>query len=150
MGRMDWVPCCTFHDVNSVHFKSLLDSDILVFLPHRHLHLHVLSADLVSERMKNKKHYNSFHPSLGFFLHIDDVLSWFEAEPSYFSRVCRFGIVDEVDSFLGPLELDGTTGCQVTRSFAQRRLGMLEMQKDHEEHPNPQTAFARGIRQSCN
>ncbi|KAH6918642.1 HIT-like domain-containing protein [Coprinopsis sp. MPI-PUGE-AT-0042] len=52
-----------------------------------HLHLHVLSADLVSERMKNKKHYNSFHPSLGFFLHISDVLEWFDATPEYFKDV---------------------------------------------------------------
>ncbi|PFH54409.1 hypothetical protein AMATHDRAFT_72895 [Amanita thiersii Skay4041] len=43
-----------------------------------HLHLHVLSADMCSERMKNKKHYNSFHPELGFFLDIDTVLSWFD------------------------------------------------------------------------
>ncbi|KAF8921356.1 HIT-like domain-containing protein, partial [Mucidula mucida] len=52
-----------------------------------HLHLHVLSADLCSERMKNKKHYNSFHPKLGFFLDINEVVSWFEAEPSYYSTV---------------------------------------------------------------
>ncbi len=53
----------------------------------RHLHLHVLSGDLCSERLKNKKHYNSFHPGLGFFLHVDDVLSWFDAESSYFQNV---------------------------------------------------------------
>lgn len=53
----------------------------------RHLHLHVISADLVSERMKNKKHYNSFHPSLGFFLHMSDVLEWFDATPEYFNDV---------------------------------------------------------------
>ncbi|KAF5365684.1 hypothetical protein D9758_003200 [Tetrapyrgos nigripes] len=49
-----------------------------------HLHLHVLSADLCSPKMKNKKHYNSFHPKLGFFLHIEEVLSWFDSDPSYF------------------------------------------------------------------
>ncbi|KDR81553.1 hypothetical protein GALMADRAFT_59127 [Galerina marginata CBS 339.88] len=54
-----------------------------------HIHLHVLSADLCSEKMKNKKHYNSFHPKLGFFLHIDDVLSWFEAEPSYYANLVK-------------------------------------------------------------
>ncbi|KAF8628452.1 hypothetical protein AX15_003967 [Amanita polypyramis BW_CC] len=47
-----------------------------------HLHLHVLSADLCSEKMKNKKHYNSFHPKLGFFLDIDTVISWFDATQS--------------------------------------------------------------------
>jgi aprataxin len=54
-----------------------------------HLHLHVLSSDLCSEKMKHKKHYNSFHPKLGFFLHLHEVLSWFDAAPSYFERMSR-------------------------------------------------------------
>lgn len=54
----------------------------------RHLHLHVLSNDLCSEKMKHKKHYNSFHPKLGYFVHLDEVLSWFDEDPSYFARVC--------------------------------------------------------------
>lgn len=54
-----------------------------------HLHLHVLSADLYSPKMKLKKHYNSFHPSLGFFLHLKDVLSWFDAVPSYYQRMIK-------------------------------------------------------------
>lgn len=53
----------------------------------RHLHLHVLSDDLCSEKMKHKKHYNSFHPKLGYFLHLHEVLSWFDEEPSYYERV---------------------------------------------------------------
>ena len=53
----------------------------------RHLHLHVISADLRSDKMKNKKHYNSFHPKLGFFIHFDEVMSWFEAEPSFYKQV---------------------------------------------------------------
>ncbi|KAK7693437.1 hypothetical protein QCA50_003005 [Cerrena zonata] len=52
-----------------------------------HLHLHVLSADLCSPAMKIKKHYNSFHPKVGFFQSIDEILSWFAAEPSYFSTI---------------------------------------------------------------
>ncbi|KJA20211.1 hypothetical protein HYPSUDRAFT_142540 [Hypholoma sublateritium FD-334 SS-4] len=52
-----------------------------------HLHLHVLSADLCSDKLKHKKHYNSFHPKLGFFLHLDDVLSWFDAEPTYYEHM---------------------------------------------------------------
>lgn len=52
-----------------------------------HLHLHVLSADLCSPSMKLKKHYNSFNPKHGFFLHLDEVLSWLDAEPSYFQTV---------------------------------------------------------------
>lgn len=54
-----------------------------------HLHLHVLSADLYSPKMKLKKHYNSFHPNLGFFLHLKDVLSWFDAVPSYYQRMIK-------------------------------------------------------------
>ncbi|KAJ6502605.1 HIT-like domain-containing protein [Mycena sanguinolenta] len=54
-----------------------------------HLHLHVLSDDLLSDRMKNKKHYNSFHPKLGFFLHMDEVLSWFDAEDSYYNSMVK-------------------------------------------------------------
>ncbi|KAJ3486610.1 hypothetical protein NLI96_g4134 [Meripilus lineatus] len=54
-----------------------------------HLHLHVISADLCSPSMKVKKHYNSFHPKLGFFLSLDDVLSWFDATPSYFQTVSQ-------------------------------------------------------------
>ncbi|GJE86923.1 HIT-like domain-containing protein [Phanerochaete sordida] len=52
----------------------------------KHLHLHVMSADLCSDAMKIKKHYNSFHPQRGFFLHLHEVLSWFEAEPSFYAR----------------------------------------------------------------
>ncbi|EIN07393.1 HIT-like protein, partial [Punctularia strigosozonata HHB-11173 SS5] len=52
-----------------------------------HLHLHVLSADLVSSAMKNKRHYNSFHPTRGFFLHLDEVLSWFDSDDSSFATM---------------------------------------------------------------
>lgn len=54
-----------------------------------HLHLHVISGDLCSPKLKNKKHYNSFHPKLGFFLHLSDVLSWFDADPSYFEMMSQ-------------------------------------------------------------
>ena len=45
---------------------------------HSHIHMHIISEDLCSKNLKTKKHYNSFHPSLGFFLLLDDVLSWFD------------------------------------------------------------------------
>ncbi|KAL1735303.1 hypothetical protein EV714DRAFT_200995 [Schizophyllum commune] len=51
-----------------------------------HVHLHVISADMHSEHLKNKKHYNSFHPKLGFFIHLDDILDWFEAVPSVWRK----------------------------------------------------------------
>lgn len=45
--------------------------------PHlRHLHLHVISDDLTSPSLKNKKHYNSFRPDLGFFVPLGDVQQW--------------------------------------------------------------------------
>ncbi|KZT67782.1 HIT-like protein [Daedalea quercina L-15889] len=54
-----------------------------------HIHLHVLSADLCSPAMKNKKHYNSFHPKRGFFISLSDVQEWLEADPSYFSTMSQ-------------------------------------------------------------
>ncbi|SGY23964.1 BQ5605_C019g08999 [Microbotryum silenes-dioicae] len=62
----------------------------------RHVHLHVISSDLISPKLKNKnfvilrnpltpssnsraRHYNSFHPSLGFFLHLTKVIEQVEA-----------------------------------------------------------------------
>lgn len=55
-----------------------------------HIHLHIISDDLHAETLKTKKHYNSFHPRLGFFLHLDEVLSWFEEDKTeaYFKSVC--------------------------------------------------------------
>jgi hypothetical protein len=52
-----------------------------------HLHMHIISSDLCSPSLKNKKHYNSFHPKLGFFLHLDDVLEWFDGVDSHYQMV---------------------------------------------------------------
>ena len=62
----------------------------------RHIHLHVMSADLCSPAMKNTKHYNSFHPKRGFFISLSDVQEWLEAEPSYFATVSL--LVDTITS----------------------------------------------------
>ncbi|KAI0797985.1 HIT-like domain-containing protein [Abortiporus biennis] len=48
-----------------------------------HIHLHVISADLVSPKMSNKKHYNTFSPKIGIFIKLKTVLEWFEAVPSF-------------------------------------------------------------------
>ncbi|TKA57937.1 hypothetical protein B0A53_00339 [Rhodotorula sp. CCFEE 5036] len=45
----------------------------------RHVHLHVISTDFLSPKLKNKKHWNSFHPTLGYFLHLSDVIAAVEA-----------------------------------------------------------------------
>ncbi|KAJ7632564.1 HIT-like domain-containing protein [Roridomyces roridus] len=68
-----WGICTGFHAVPSMN----------------HVHLHVISDDFCSDRLKNKKHYNSFHPKLGFFISLDEVLSWFEATPSYYSSMIK-------------------------------------------------------------
>ncbi|GAA5840487.1 hypothetical protein JCM3766R1_000302 [Sporobolomyces carnicolor] len=44
----------------------------------KHVHLHVISSDMISDRLKNKKHWNSFDPNLGFFLHLSDVMEGVE------------------------------------------------------------------------
>ncbi|KZS99263.1 hypothetical protein SISNIDRAFT_448138 [Sistotremastrum niveocremeum HHB9708] len=54
-----------------------------------HLHLHVISSDLCAPALKNKKHYNSFHSKLGFFLHLNDVLEWFDATESHFKTMAK-------------------------------------------------------------
>ncbi|KAI6150540.1 HIT-like domain-containing protein, partial [Pisolithus tinctorius] len=59
-----------------------------------HLHLHVISSDLCSPKLKTKKHYNSFHPKLGFFQHLSDVLSWFDADQSYFEMMSQLRKID--------------------------------------------------------
>ncbi|OAX38652.1 HIT-like protein [Rhizopogon vinicolor AM-OR11-026] len=78
-----------------------------------HLHLHILSADLCSPRMKLKKHYNSFHPKLGFFLHLSDVLSWFDAEPSYYQTISQLKM-----SEYEPLLKDDLSCWKCDRSFS--------------------------------
>lgn len=44
----------------------------------RHVHLHLISNDLVSPNLKTKKHYNSFRPDLGFFVSLREVQGWIE------------------------------------------------------------------------
>ncbi|KAL5529667.1 hypothetical protein ACEPAG_5652 [Sanghuangporus baumii] len=61
-----------------------------------HIHLHVISEDLCAPGLKTKKHYNSFHPKLGFFLHINDVLSWFdEGNAESYMRSPKMARLDE-------------------------------------------------------
>ncbi|GAC93538.1 hypothetical protein PHSY_001103 [Pseudozyma hubeiensis SY62] len=90
-----------------------------------HLHLHVVSMDLVSDRLKHKKHYLSFHPSVGFALRLDKVQDMVregkktlpKSEGTY-ERLLR-----------GPLESHHT--CQVFRFFPELKahLDMYWRQK---------------------
>ena len=43
------------------------------------IHLHAISEDLVSPRLKHAKHYLSFHPTHGFSLSLDTVAGLVEA-----------------------------------------------------------------------
>ena len=53
------------------------------------MHIHIVSDDFSTEGLKTKKHANSFHPKLGFFIHLDDVISWYEpdVDPTWFAMV---------------------------------------------------------------
>ena len=52
----------------------------------RHLELHVVSRDLIG-KYRNPIQYNSFHPDLGYFLHLQDVLDYFDAVESSWLQV---------------------------------------------------------------
>ena len=147
MGNMDWVSRRAFHGVSLTHngFITLYLED------HRHLHLHVLSSDLCSPSMKQKKHYNSFHPKTGFFLDIDKVLSWFDAEPSYFASVgVSFSSSEDLFLFGGEpyytrSVTDVKTRCKNIRTNSEGRIGMLALWIRNEEYACTQSASSRGM-----
>ncbi|KAN0061825.1 aprataxin-like protein [Thecaphora frezii] len=63
-----------------------------------HVHLHVISDDLVSDRLKNKKHYQSFHPTHGFWLDLDEVETYIANKglprpDSYYESLLRSPLV---------------------------------------------------------
>jgi aprataxin len=49
----------------------------------RHLHLHVISDEMIAPAMKTKKHYNSFRPDLGFFVPLVEVQRWLQQDEGY-------------------------------------------------------------------
>jgi len=49
----------------------------------KHLHLHVISDDMISTSLKTKKHYNSFRPDLGFFIPLAEVQRWLRQDEEY-------------------------------------------------------------------
>ena len=48
-----------------------------------------MSTDFREKALKTKRHLNSFHPKLGFFIHLEDVLSWLEpdVDPTWYEMV---------------------------------------------------------------
>lgn len=92
MYGFKWDIWIGFHPVPSMEYVPTRLSTIALVLTHvlstpRHLHLHIISADLCSTALKNKKHYNSFHPKHGFFLDLSEVLEWLDAEQTFFEMV---------------------------------------------------------------
>ena len=152
MGDLDRISCNSEHGVRPRAFLPVfrsISSLRHVPLPCRHLHLHVLSNDLCSEKMKHKKHYNSYHPHLGFFLHLHEVLSWFDEEPSYFERVC-FGPMSRPSIHIPQLAstpTDVPTQEERVRASSQRDLVLLEMRTGHEEHAAAESPPARRVGQ---
>ncbi|KAL7423152.1 aprataxin-like protein [Cryptotrichosporon argae] len=51
-----------------------------------HLHLHVISTDLVAPALKTKRHYNTFRPAHGFFLDAADVIGWLASGADVFRQ----------------------------------------------------------------
>lgn len=47
-----------------------------------------MSSDLVAPALKNKKHYNSFSPGLGFWLPLATVRSWVETGDREVRVIC--------------------------------------------------------------
>jgi aprataxin len=82
-----WDVHAGFHAVPSMEYAHMLPSGMRILIKSRHIHLHVISSDLTSQALKTKKHYNSFHPKLGFFLPLDKVISWLDAVPEKFDEV---------------------------------------------------------------
>lgn len=87
----------------------------------RHLHLHVISDDLVSSSLKTKKHYNSFNPNLGFFVPLDeaDDVSLVRDECPSVRSGCA-SVESNVDTSLGNLARASTGTLLLRVSHVQR------------------------------
>jgi aprataxin len=64
------------------------------------VHLHVISSDLVADRLRHKKHYLSFHPHVGFWLPLGEVVEMqrkgkktLPRAPHYYERLLRGPLV---------------------------------------------------------
>lgn len=72
-----------------------------------HLHLHVISSDLVSPYLKHKQHYNSFRPDSGFFIHLHEVITWLADDSSQAYLQTQLGVSSAV--ILSELTIDIVT-----------------------------------------
>jgi len=76
-----------------------------------HIHLHIISSDFISPTLKIKKHWNSFNPKHGFFLHLKDVLGWLDLPEAGLQEHIR------LTSQSGPLLKDTMTCWKCHLSF---------------------------------
>jgi hypothetical protein len=95
--------------------------------------------------MKSKKHANSFNPKLGFFLHLDDVLEWFDAEPSFYDTV-RHILAGNLARFL-ILSSISDIGPQAKPVFQASQGGtfVLAMWPRYEKYANVESTSAKGM-----
>ncbi|SPO36464.1 uncharacterized protein PSFLO_01935 [Pseudozyma flocculosa] len=100
------------------------------------VHLHVISSDLVSDRLKNKKHYLSFHPDNGFWLSLREAESYIPSK--------KLPHPDKhYESLLkGPLvsHYDGST----FRYLSELKVHLVEQWRQDLKTRRPVTATASG------
>jgi len=85
--------------------------------------------------MKLKKHYNSFHPSRGFFLPLEDVRGWLDAEPSYFETMR-----DLKASVYEPLLKEGLTCWRCGASMKNIPTLKRHLQEEHDKEAKTEKA----------
>jgi hypothetical protein len=90
MGHMDRLPRRTVDGVRSqLLSRSHAHALINATRRDRHLHLHVISADLTAPALKTKRHYNSFSPRTGFFVPLTEVRAWFNDDGAKVRKNCK-------------------------------------------------------------
>jgi len=101
-----------------------------------HVHLHVISNDLCAKGMKDKKHYNSFHPKLGFFLPLEEVIDWFDSVDEYYMRMARLPESEYAPKLKEPLEC-WRPGCR--KEFKQMPLLKKHLQEEFDKETKRET-----------
>lgn len=78
MPSSPWLTCtCELHrEGDFTQSISMLVVCLTEWVPFCPCIRHIISQDFISDALKNKKHWNSFNPDHGFFLHLDDLLEW--------------------------------------------------------------------------
>jgi hypothetical protein len=87
MGGFYGVPCLHLARVElQVHFVSIQVTQPVITTYYSHIHLHLISSDFISPHLR-EKYYNGFHPRVGLFIHLSEVMEWFELPDALFHAV---------------------------------------------------------------